>query len=619
MWSFSQGKERQNIGKVYIDRVKSSKSQWAFLWPYLRQQRWPLIVGVLCVVIGTMLDQVGPWMVKKLIDSLSAKEGIAATIPYLGIMAAALIGSETLLYFQRLWVIQASRKIEYRLRNDLFTALQMQPRAFFDKHTIGDLMSRITNDLDRIRDFLGPVILHLWRMVSMIVFSLIAIFLISPKLGFYGIIPVLIVPFFVNRFLKKMHDLYGNIQKDLGELNSFVQDTLSGVEVMRAYGSQSAFAKKFSKASESLRDHSIQVSYFTAAMWPFIGLLGSLGILLVIWGGSAQALKGGLSIGSLSAALIYLLRLQFPLAGLGWVSNLFQRSRAAMERIASMQKQLLVPAPPFTEDISFPVSTYTSANFADNIEFKNLSFKYGSATNNALENISLKIPRGTTLGIVGPTGSGKTTLLNLLCGIYQPDSRMLYIDKKPVEEWDIHAWRSLFALAPQDGFLFSDTIESNILLGKSDKHDDDLTSTQKSVETFGEMAGFAKDLPQIEGGYQALLGERGINLSGGQRQRVGLARALIANTPILCLDDTLSALDTQTEKEILQNIKNNTSKQTVIITSHKYSAISHCDHIIYLQHGKILEQGSHSELMDLQGAYASVYEKQMISSALESV
>lgn len=584
-------------------------SRWRVLTPYLREHRWPILVGLGFVVISTALDQIAPWMIKQIIDKLQDGNSVSDILPQILIMLGSICISAVLLYYQRLWVIQASRKIEYRLRNDLFASLQNQPKVFFDHNKIGDIMSRITNDLDRIRDFLGPVILHLARMLCMVVFTIFSVFLLSPKLALMGIIPVFIVPFFVNRFMKKMHQLHGRIQKDLGQMNDFVQDTISGIQVLKSYGAEKVFTQKFENSSEKLKKDGTDIAIFTSGLWPFIGLLGSVGILLVIWYGSKLTIETGLTLGTLSACLIYLLRLQFPLAGLGWVSNLYQRSNASMDRIISLKQNFLKPEVPYSETIQPPFESGNIPEFHHCLEIKKLTFSYTKGIE-VLKDISVTIPKGSSLGIVGPTGSGKTTLLHLICGVYEAPKNTLYIDQKPAESFSDLEWKQIFSLASQDGFLFSDTIENNIQLGQTKRSTD-------SIERAAELSGFAKDIPQIESGYGALLGERGINLSGGQRQRVGLARALLANSEIICLDDTLSALDTETEKEVLDNIRNHLTHKTLIITSHRYSAIAHCHHILFLDEGKIVEQGNHAELMKLHGRYFQVYQQQALSTDLE--
>ncbi|MFC1585418.1 ABC transporter ATP-binding protein [Fibrobacterota bacterium] len=591
--------------------MKRFSQRWALVFPYLKRYRSYILSGLFCVILSTAMDQVSPWMIKIMVDNLTSGQPFTALYMPLAIILATTISSALLLYMQRLWVIQSSRKIEFEIRQDLFATLQKQPKTFFDKNALGDLMSNATNDLDRVRDFVGVVILHLARMICMSVFVISCIWMLHPVLAILGIVPSLVLPLFVNRLLKKMHSLYGNIQKNLGLLNSFVQDTISGIQVVKAYGKEEIFQNKFESSSNELRKNSLRVALFTSGMWPLIGILGALGILLVVWYGARMVIAQQITIGTLTAALIYLLKLQFPMAGLGWVANLMQRSNAAMDRLLDLQGRLGKKG--FTsvhEHASPPLKPQDISKGHDSdLDLRGLSFRYGNGPQ-VLDGIDLKIPFGSSLGIVGPTGSGKSTLLHIICGIYLPPPRQLYLAAKPREDYSEKEWMSWFALAPQDGFLFSRSIRDNILLGQSEQ-------TLSTVEEAGKLSGFSRDLPQIQMGYEALLGERGINLSGGQRQRVGLARAIFSHSSVLCLDDTLSSLDTETESQVLANLRKIALDRTLIIISHRYSSVRFCDTIIFLDKGRIAEAGTHHELMNARGLYAQVYDKQMISMDLE--
>jgi ATP-binding cassette subfamily B multidrug efflux pump len=592
------------------------KDRWALLKPYLVVHRGPILWGWAFVVISTALDQVNPWMVKVILDSLGAGEGMKPVLFALGGILAATAVSGVLLFYQRLWVIRASREMEYALRRDLFSALMAQPKAFFDKQNTGDLMSRATNDLDRIRDMVGPVILHLARMGFLLIFTAIAVALLSPKLLLTGLLPAMVMPVLANFFLIRMYSHFGKIQKSLSTLNGFVQDTLSGIQVVKGFGRSAPFEEKFSTASASLRDSSLQIARFNAAVWPAIGVMGVIGIVLSAWLGGRMVIQGEISLGTLSAAILYLLRLQFPLIGLGWVASMIQRGNVSVDRLLQLKSEFIIPvdlvphaAPNSTED--YPAApVYAEPPAFSSLEARGLDFSYGGGPP-VLRDISFTLKPGETLGIVGATGSGKTTLAHLLCGLYPPtDPESLRLDGLPRDEVADDAWRRRFSYAPQDGFLFSTTIRENILFGGDER-------PPLTAEQAAEWSGLARDLPQFPNGYQSMLGEKGINLSGGQRQRVGLARALLSPAPILCLDDTLSALDAETEEVVLDHLRGLFRERCLIIVAHRYSAVMHCNRILYLEDGRVVEQGTHEELLRLGGRYAGIWEKQRLTESLE--
>ena len=604
--------------------------RWELLKPYLAEHKGIILWGWFFVVISTALDQVSPWMVKIILDGLGGGAGWPLVLKALGVILAATGASGFLLFYQRLWVISASRDIEYALRRDIFGALMTQPRAFFDKHEVGDLMSRATNDLDRIRDMVGPVVLHLARMGFLLIFTAACVGMLHPKLLLTGLLPALVMPALANWFLLRMYAHFGKIQKDLATLNGFVQDTLAGIQVVKGFGRATPFERKFEIASRDLRDSSLRIARFNAAVWPAIGVLGVIGIVLSAWLGGRMVIRGEISLGTLSAAIIYLLRLQFPLIGLGWVASMIQRGNVSLDRLLHLQSEFVTAArlspagaraSAEASDSAASAAPHAAPVSFTSLEARDLTFAYdGAATaaNAALHDVSFSLRPGASLGIVGPTGSGKTTLLHLLCGLYPPDaSGSLLLDGRSRESVPDEVWRARFSYAPQDGFLFSTTIRENILFGGGAGS----SSAQTDIDRAAEWSGLSRDLPQFPNGYDTLLGEKGINLSGGQRQRVGLARALLSPAPILCLDDTLSALDAETEEIVLEHLRALYSaegrERCLVIAAHRYSAVKHCDEILYLENGRVIERGTHDQLLRLGGAYAAVWEKQRLRESLE--
>ncbi len=580
-----------------------------FLGPFLRPHRHSIFWGWFFVLASTALDQVNPWMVKLIFDHLEHGQPLSKVTQCLGIIFGAALISAILLYFQRLWVIQASRKMEYALRRDLFSGLMAQPKAFFDTQTVGDLMSRSTNDLDRIRDIVGPVILHLARMGFLVVFTTIAIGLLHPKLLLMGLLPSLLMPVIANIFLQRMYTHFSKIQKSLSSLNSFVQDSLSGMQVVKGFGKSAPFEEKFRMASENLRNSSMKVAYFNSAIWPAIGALGVVGVVLTAWLGGRMVIRDEISLGTLTAAILFLLRLQFPLIGLGWVASMVQRANVSIDRLIQLKKSFLVQEYARLDASQFPEVAPSPPVF-QSLEASHLDFSYNGHPP-ALQDISFTLKVKGSLGIVGPTGSGKTTLMHILCGLYTTAPGQLRLNGQSHEAISDEAWRRTFSYSPQDGFLFSTSIRENILMGGEEREG-------ANVELTADWAGLSRDLPQFPQGYETLLGEKGINLSGGQRQRVGLSRALLSPAPVLCLDDTLSALDAETEEVVLKKLRSLFQERCLIIAAHRYSAVMHCDHILYLDQGRIVEQGTHEELIRLGKSYASIWDKQRLSKSLEN-
>ncbi len=431
----------------------NASGRLAFLKPYLWEHRGPILWGWIFVVVSTALDQVSPWMVKLILDHLQRGDAAFRVMECLGVIVAATAVSAVLLYYQRLWVIQSSRQMEYNLRKDLFSGLMAQPKAFFDRQTVGDIMSKATNDLDRIRDMVGPVVLHLARMGCLLIFTAVCVYLLSPKLLLTGLLPSLLMPLVANLFLRRMYAYFGSIQKNLSSLNAFVQDTLSGMQVVKGFGRSQPFEEKFRVASADLRRSSLSVALFNAAIWPAIGVLGVIGVVLSVWFGGRMVIRNEITLGTLSAAILYLLRLQFPLIGLGWVASMVQRANVSIDRLIQLKASFIIPH-------SHPVSTDPVAEAAATVEFRSPGsalagfFHTISARLPALSDISLSLKPGGSIGIVGPTGCGKTTLLHILCGLYTPPPHSLLLNGRSREEVADETWRRCFSHAPQDGFLF---------------------------------------------------------------------------------------------------------------------------------------------------------------------
>ena len=577
--------------------IHSLSQQWSFLKHYFIPYRVSIFTGLIFVIISTALDQVGPWILKWVVDHLEQGGDLSQIWIYLGIFLGISTLSAVLLFFQRYLVIIASRNIEYNLRNKLFQTLQFQDRNFFDSFSIGDSMSRSTNDLDHVRELVGPVVLHSIRMVLILIYTGVCLFLLNPWMALIGLGTSITLPLLSLKFLKFIYKNHRTNQEYLSKINEFVQETFQASGLIKAFGAESFFQKDFNNRSADFRDTSKKVALVTAVIWPSIGFLAGIGLCASIFLGSYLLVNDKITLGELSACILYIVKVQFPLVGLGWVLSLIQRGRGSLDRIMVLfSATKAIPDSQIIFEPEFKTITLTNLNFS--IEGKPL-----------LKNINLKVTPGKKIGLVGATGAGKTLLTNVIMGVYGLEHSGLQLNEKPIET-KVECFRKLFAIAPQDGFLFSETIRSNIELGSS-------KNTKISVEECAKLASLTKDLKDIPEGLNAALGEKGINLSGGQKQRISLARALHANAPILILDDTLSALDTETESEILHNL--NSLKSTALIISHRYSSVKECDEIIVLDQGEIVERGNHSKLIKLKGKYSKTWNQQTISSDLEQI
>jgi ATP-binding cassette subfamily B multidrug efflux pump len=578
------------------------KQQIHFMWTFLKPHKWPLIIGAILVLISTALDQISPWMVKNIIDDLNTNAPRENIYRSLAILLAATFVSAIMLFWQRRLVISASRRAEFELRNNLFKDIQEQNRLFFDQNPVADIMSRSTSDLDHVRDLIGPVILHLSRMALLFIYTAICLWWISPWMALVGIGMAVLLPIVTSRFMKRVYKLHSSNQSRLSALNGFVREVFSGISVVKSYGKETQFQKEFNQRSVDFRDTSMSVAKNNAMIWPIVSMIGGLGLCISLLLGSWLVTKQTLTIGALSAAILYLVKVQFPLVGLGWVLSTIQRGRASLDRIMNLQEQMTH---------NNHNSSQTSLNKEDfkQLELINCNLELSQKT--LLSNINLKITKGQSLGIVGETGSGKTLLTHILSGTYACAGQVK-LNNETIQN-GLRSHKNLYSSAPQDGFLFSESIRFNIEIAANQQNQQDQLA---QIERVVKLSCLEQDLEQIPNGLDAMLGERGINLSGGQKQRVGLARALIRSAPILILDDVLSALDTETESKIIQNLKEIKNTHALILVAHRYSAIVDCEEIIFLKNGQIHERGTHRELIDLQGEYSKNWTIQQVSHEL---
>ncbi|MCS6823372.1 MAG: ABC transporter ATP-binding protein/permease [Cytophagaceae bacterium] len=508
------------------------------------------------------------------------------------IIGTSIVGA-VFLYYQRMVLIGMSRHIEYDLKNEIYTHYQSLPMSFYKKNNTGDIMNRISEDVSQVRQYLGPCIMYALNMVAVFSVSIPMMLSVNTRLTLFTLmpLPLLVASIYIvhNRISRQSE----NIQKRQSALSTFVQEAFSGIRVLKSYAKEEVSLAQFKVQSQHYKKASIQLTLTNSLFHPLIMLLIGASNIFILYIGGSEAIEGSITVGSIASFIIYLNRMSWPVASLGWISSLVQRAEVSQKRInefLNTQSEILS-------------GTYVPEEIKGYIRFQNVSFTYPDTGIKALKNISFEVQAGTTLAIIGNTGSGKSTLAALLCRLYDPDTGTIFIDNVSLKEYDLNVYRNNIGYVPQDVFLFSDTIRSNIAFGR------DYASVE-DVERAAHLADLASTINQLSDGYDTVIGERGITLSGGQKQRLSLARALIRNPRILILDDCLSAVDTQTEDTILTNLSQNVKFKTTIIISHRVSSVRLADKILVIDDGKVVEEGTHEQLMQKGGIYKEIYERQ---------
>ena len=526
-------------------------------------------------------------------------------------------------YATRQILIGLSRDIEYDLRNDLLAKLvQMEPE-FYVRNRTGELMSRCTNDLNNVRMVLGPGIMYSANTIATMILAVILMFWISAKLSMYVLIPVPVVAVTVWVFGRKIHALYGKIQASLAVLSARAQENLAGVRVVRAYGQEEAEIRGFDAPNREYIDRNLRLIYFWSLFMPLLQMLFGLTFILVLWQGGQLVIMNLITLGELIAFYTFMTRLIFPMIALGFVTNIFQRGGASMGRL-----NYLLDSEPNINDAR--VTAPKGEEIRGEIEFRHLTFTYptvrsdtdatkptgasanGTAEVNApvLQDISLHVPAGSILAIVGPTGSGKSTLAALIARLWDAPAGTLLIDGRPIREWPLETLRRAVGYVPQDTFLFSETLRENLAFGVDG-------ATDARIHDAADVASIAAEIEEFPAKYNTMVGERGITLSGGQKQRAAIARAVIRDPKILILDDSLSSVDTGTEERILRRLDAILRQRTTVLISHRVSTVQHADQIVVLHDGRIVERGTHAELLAHGGYYADLYQKQLLEEELE--
>ncbi len=526
-------------------------------------------------------------------------------------------------YCTRQILIGLSRDIEYDLRNDLLAKLITMEPEFYVRNRTGELMSRCTNDLTQVRMVLGPGIMYSANTIATMILAVVLMFWISARLSAYVLLPVPVVAFSVWVFGRQIHALYGKIQQSLAVLSAKAQENLAGVRVVRAYGQEEAEIRGFDAPNREYIERNLRLIYFWSLFMPLLQTLFGLTFVLVLWQGGHLVIENRITLGELAAFYNFMTNLIFPMIALGFVTNIFQRGGASMGRL----NYLLDSEPKISDAQARPADW---ADIRGEIEFRNLSFTYptprseAESTNGAaaksngngslgapvLQDISLHVPAGSILAIIGPTGSGKSTLAALLARLWDAPPGTLLIDGRPIREWPLAALRRAVGYVPQDTFLFSETLRENVAFGVE-------SATDEQIYDAADVASIAAEIEEFPHKFQTMVGERGITLSGGQKQRAAIARAVIRDPKILILDDSLSSVDTGTEERILSRLDKILRQRTTILISHRVSTVQHADQIVVMRDGRIVERGRHSELLAQGGYYADLYQKQLLEEELD--
>ena len=520
------------------------------------------------------------------------------------LLIGAVVLYGILLFATRQTLIVSSRKIEFDIRNRIMDKLLQLPQRYFAENKTGDVYVKATEDVQRVREYFGPVVMYTINTVTRAGFIITMMLIVNPELTMWALLPLPFLSAFaywVSGFINKYQLI---IQEQYSRIAGRAQESFSGIRLLKAYNRLDHEQKLFEKESESYRKKKLKLDMVESVFHPALNLLIGVSVIIVVWQGGIMVIEGLITVGNIAEFVIYVAYLTWPVASLGYTVNRFQKSMASWERIESM----LYEEVEIKDDIDH--SDLPGVN--GSIEFKNVSFSYPGSEELALKNINMKIKAGSNVAIVGRTGSGKTTLVNLIPRLFDPTSGEIFIDGKNAKKWHLSYLRKVIGYVPQETFLFSTTIKENIAFGVEN-------ADMKQIESAAEQAQVLENILDFEKKFETLVGERGITLSGGQKQRTAIARALIKKPSIVILDDSLSAVDTKTEDAILEHLRSQLSDTTTIMISHRISTVQNADTIFYLEDGSIRESGTHNELIELNGRYSTMYDKQILEQELAQI
>ena len=581
----------------------------SYLNKYLIKYKYYYTIGVIFILISTVFAIIPATLIRETFNLIESgysdyensgeliKSKILKDVLFYasGIILAAIIRG-FFMYMMRQTIIVASRKIEYDLKNDIFFHYQTLPLEFYKRNNTGDLMNRISEDVSKVRMYLGPALMYGMNVTILMLIVIPFMFYINSNLAFYSLVPLpflVICIYFVQNIINKRSE---EIQKSLSNLSTYVQETFSGIRLIKSFVREMNFSKVFTDKSNDYKDKSIRLQYVLALFFPVIMTLIGLSIMITVYVGSIEVFDGNLTIGNIAEFLIYVYLLTWPVTALGWITSIVQRASASQRRINEF----------LDEKTSIISLAKKKIDIKGSVEFKNVCFKYQDTGINGMSDVSFKLNAGDSLGIIGSTGSGKSTIANSILRLFDIDSGKILIDNIDIKKLDISYYRRQIGYVPQDVFLFSDTIENNILFGSEDN---DFEKVKKAAEN----SDLTRNIESFPNKFETKIGERGITLSGGQKQRVSIARAIIKEPKILILDDCLSAVDTKTENIILENLKDIMKDKTSIIISHRISSVKLAKKIIVIENGKVIEQGDHASLLRVKKSYYKLFQQQIES------